>query len=336
MNRKVPLYIVTGFLGSGKTTLINSMLAGSGEKRIGLIVNDFGPICVDASLLGRSSEGMRGTRLQIKELKNGQLFCSCLVGSFIDAATSLADSDLDALWIEASGLAKPSPLLDTMAELGKRSGGSFDFRGMVCVVDASRFSLLASVVNAIPEQIAYSRFVLVNKTDLVSESELKRVIESIRSINSECKIISATHAAIPLRAFENDTSEALIKPGDPAYSGWGENGRPIAFSLSGDVPVNEEGLGAYLTEIAPLCFRIKGFVDTDRGPRFVDCVGTEVKIRTAPPKVAMTGLVVISAAGNSLQSSAQSHWDDLKERSRGSRPLKSGQYLHDKPSASTR
>jgi len=79
MGKPIPIYIVTGFLGSGKTTLINSMLTGMEGEKIGVIVNDFGPVCVDASLLGGASARAEKTELTIKELKNGQLFCSCLV-----------------------------------------------------------------------------------------------------------------------------------------------------------------------------------------------------------------------------------------------------------------
>jgi G3E family GTPase len=120
MNRKSPLYVVSGFLGSGKTTLINRLLSGMTGKRIGIIVYDFGPLAVDSSLIAGALEGAQKTGIEIKELNNGQLFCDCLVGSFIDAVAAFAGTDLDALWVEASGLAKPSPLVDTMALIKKK------------------------------------------------------------------------------------------------------------------------------------------------------------------------------------------------------------------------
>jgi G3E family GTPase len=312
MNNGIPLRIVTGFLGSGKTTLINRILSGMPGKRVGVIVNDFGPVAVDSSLLAGAIGGTLRTGIEIRELNNGQLFCGCLVGSFIDAVDSFAGSDLDALWVEASGLAKPSPLFDTMAEIEKRSGGAFYFRGMACVVDASRFLLLAPVVNAIEEQIAYSRLTIVNKADLVSDSELESVVDAIRSINPGCRIITTVNAVLPQGALEPDGTEAPLQPDDRRYAGWGECGRPIVFSLSGDGAVKEEGLLAFLAELAPQCYRIKGFITTDRGLRYVDCVGAEVKIADPSPGATSTGLVVISAIGDSLRLPAMGHWKDMK------------------------
>lgn len=248
LNNGIPLRIVTGFLGSGKTTLINAVLAGRSGQKLGLIVNDFRPIAVDSALLAAASNGTPASRIEIRELNNGQLFCSCFVGSFIDAVDSFAVSGLDALWVEASGLAKPAPLLDTMAEIEKRSGDTFDFRGMVCVVDAFRFFLLASVVDAIEGQVAYSRYVVVNKADLVSDAELERVVEALRSIKPGSEILTTTRAVLPRGALESGSREAQIKLRDPAYAGWGERGRPIAFGLSGEGAVDEAGLRAFLVQ----------------------------------------------------------------------------------------
>lgn len=314
MSKRIPLYIVTGFLGSGKTTLIAAMLAGMREKRIGLVVNDFGPICIDSSLLGDESAGTRTNVPIIKELRNGQLFCGCLVASFLEAVVSFARSDIDALWVEASGLAKPSPLLDTIAEIDRRTGDYFDFRGMACVVDAARFLPLVSVLNAVEEQIEYASLVIVNKRDLVSDSELAQVVQAVRSINPACRIVTAAQGAIPQGIFDDGSAAAAIRPGDPAYDGWGKPGRPTAFALSGAMIIEEARLRSFLAQIAPESFRIKGFVETESGMKYVDCVGADTKISDPSPGAAPTGLVVISAVGNSLRSRAMSLWKSPEDR----------------------
>jgi G3E family GTPase len=312
----VPFYIVTGFLGSGKTTLVNRLLSGMTAKRVGVIVNDFGSVCVDASLIsgGRSPEG--ASAVTVRELRNGQLFCSCLVGSFIDAAASFAGSGIDALWVEASGLAKPASLLDTLGEIETRTGGEFDFRGMVCVVDASRFLVLSSVLRAIEEQIAYSRFVVVNKTDLVSAAELARVDEAVRSLNPGCAILQADHGNLPPNAFETADPAPAVKPKDPLYAGWGEGGRPLAFTLKSERALAAAELRSFLAAVAPRSYRIKGFVETTEGLSLVDCVGAEVIIsEAATSDRAATrdlGLVVISAEGDSLRADATRQWNRLQ------------------------
>ncbi len=312
----VPFFIVTGFLGSGKTTLLNRLLAGMPDKCVGLIVNDFGSVSVDSSLLGLGQAGEGRAGVIIKELKNGQIFCGCLVGSFIDAVASFVGSGIDALWVEASGLAKPATLLDTMGEISARSGGEFDFRGMVCVVDASRFLVLASALRAIEEQIVYSRFVIVNKTDLVSASELERVVEAVHSFNPDCRILTTDHGILAPDELMTDEAPSSIKPKDGSYAGWGARGRPVAFSLKSSSALDEEALRVFLDEIAPRSYRIKGFVDTSAGLRFVDCVGAEVAIaEVAASAEAATregGLVVISAVGASLRREAARRWDTLQ------------------------
>ncbi len=311
----VPFSIVTGFLGSGKTTLLNRLLAGMKGKRVGVIVNDFGSVCVDSAVIagGRGPDG--ASAVTIRELRNGQLFCSCLAGSFIDAVASFSGAALDALWVEASGLAKPAALLDTLGEITARAGGEFGFRGMVCVVDASRFLALSSVLRAVEEQIVYSRFVVVNKADLVSAAELARVAEAVRSLNPGCTVLTTDHGNLPSGALETADPAPAVKPRDPRYAGWGEGGRPVAFTLdSGRAPAEDE-LRSFLAAVAPRSYRIKGFVETTAGRRFVDCVGQEVRISEVAASDEAGdrpgGLVVISAVGKSLREEAARRWENL-------------------------
>ena len=95
------LILLTGFLGSGKTTLLQQLLREYEDKKIGVIVNDFGKINVDAKLV--SSSG-----IQMAELANGSIFCACIKDKFVDSLIEMSQRDLDYLFIEASGLADPS------------------------------------------------------------------------------------------------------------------------------------------------------------------------------------------------------------------------------------
>ncbi|MDD3824028.1 MAG: GTP-binding protein, partial [Sphaerochaetaceae bacterium] len=103
----VRLYVLTGFLGSGKTSVINSLLGHLTEQRVGLIVNDFGPIVVDSALVA-SPDSVVVT----KSLSGGQIFCSCLSGKFVDSVEAMLPLGPDMIIVEASGLAKPAPLLE--------------------------------------------------------------------------------------------------------------------------------------------------------------------------------------------------------------------------------
>ena len=95
----VPLLFITGFLGSGKTTLLNRVLdeAAAQGKKIGVIINEWGRVNIDSSLI-------RAKDIEIEELNDGQVFCSCLSGNFLEALVLLAKRSLDVVIVETSGI----------------------------------------------------------------------------------------------------------------------------------------------------------------------------------------------------------------------------------------
>jgi len=139
----VPLHIITGFLGSGKTTLLNRLLhAASGQgKKVGVIVNEWGRINIDGRLIAHDG-------IELAELNNGQLFCSCLSASFVQALVLFARHPLDAVFVETSGMANPLPLKELFAEMEKLTGRHYAYQGMTALVDPESFLELAEVVNA--------------------------------------------------------------------------------------------------------------------------------------------------------------------------------------------
>ena len=101
------------------------LLEGS---RIGIIVNEWGDINIDAGLIEHASGD------EIIELSGGQIFCSCLSGYFVKAVVKIASYDLDYILTEASGLAKPSVLMEIVSEVEKRSQGRLVYEGMICII----------------------------------------------------------------------------------------------------------------------------------------------------------------------------------------------------------
>ena len=112
--KHIPLYLITGFLGSGKTSVINHLLDEFAGKRIGLVLNDFGQIEVDSSLVPTSG------KIHTKGLHGGQIFCSCLSGSFIDTVLEFSDFDPDLVLVETSGLSQTHSVAgDHLIDSGK-------------------------------------------------------------------------------------------------------------------------------------------------------------------------------------------------------------------------
>ncbi|MDT7790319.1 MAG: hypothetical protein QOF58_8738 [Pseudonocardiales bacterium] len=148
----IPVVVLAGFLGSGKTTLLNHLLRTSGGTRIGVVVNDFGRINIDAFAVSAQVDSM-------VSLSNGCLCCA-VDGSELDGMlTKLASADLDVIVIEASGLAEPAVLVRMVLQAPGVSYG-----GLIYVVDAVEFG----AVPDLDRSLALADLVVLNKVDRVS------------------------------------------------------------------------------------------------------------------------------------------------------------------------
>ena len=100
MENKTQLYVLTGFLGSGKTTILLKLLDSLKGKKVGIIQNEFGKLGIDGTIL-------RNDDIQMVEINRGSIFCSCLKLSFVQALAEMAEHEFDYLFVESSGLGDP-------------------------------------------------------------------------------------------------------------------------------------------------------------------------------------------------------------------------------------
>jgi len=187
----VPVTILTGFLGSGKTTLLNYILTQKHGHRIAVIENEFGEINIDAELVMTSDE-------EIFELTNG---CVCCV------ATARADllrilekllarrEPLDHILVETSGLADPTPVAQTLFANEKLMRET-SLDAIVTLVDAKHAA--AHLDNIAVDQIVIADRILVNKVDLVGETELRDLEARVRRLNATAPILRSSHARVDL------------------------------------------------------------------------------------------------------------------------------------------
>lgn len=105
--------------------------SGCAGKKIGVIINEWGRVNIDSSLI-------RAKGIEIEELNDGQVFCSCLSGNFLEALVLLAKRSLDVVIVETSGMANPFPLRNILCDLKRLTGGHYVYQGMIALIDPEK------------------------------------------------------------------------------------------------------------------------------------------------------------------------------------------------------
>lgn len=285
----IKLILLTGFLGAGKTTFLNHILEEYKEKKIGLIVNEFSETGIDGALVQSQSDDM-----DMIELTNGSIFCACIKDKFVDALIALSKKDIEYAFIEASGLADPASISLILDGIRKHTEDQYEYCGSICLADAVYFLKYVKVLPALSRQVEYSRAVIINKTDLVTENQVQEVVEKIRELNPNTDIYKTTYGQVSIEAILSEKKEEERKAQETSNT---EQTRPKTVTLVTDEEISEENLLHFLDEIAPSAYRIKGFVKVCGGSREVSAVGTYTAIRQWPVHVATTNLVIISSVG---------------------------------------
>src|SRR5271154_1805585 len=191
---KTPVTVLTGYLGAGKTTLLNRILTEDHGKRYAVIVNEFGEIGIDNDLIVGADE-------EVFEMSNGCVCCT-VRGDLIRVLQGLAKrkGGFDAIVIETTGLADPGPVAQTFfVDEDVKARTRLD--SVTTVVDAKHILLRLSDSREALEQIAFADQIVLNKTDLVDENELRMIEARLRRINPLAPIHRAERSNVPLEAI---------------------------------------------------------------------------------------------------------------------------------------
>lgn len=219
MNRKVPVTVLSGYLGAGKTTMLNYILNNRENKKIAVIVNDMSEVNIDAALIKQG--GFTQTDEKLVELQNGCICCTLREDLIIEVEKLIESGDIDYILIESSGISEPIPVAQTFTYIDEGLGINLSERckldTMVTVVDAYRFwhdfssgeTLLdrkqgtdeqdtREVVDLLIDQIEFANVLVVNKADLVDVESVKELKAILQKLNPDAKIIEAAHSEITL------------------------------------------------------------------------------------------------------------------------------------------
>ena len=295
----IDIYLVTGFLGAGKTTLMQNLLKVFEKERVAVIVNEFGQEGVDAAVLEK--EGM-----VIEQIVDGSIFCVCRSDKFIDAVLKTRELGIDCLLVESSGLANPFGMHEVTAMLQKLSPDRFHYSGSICVIDAKHFTALSDVVPVLIEQVQGADLLLINKIDLSTSEEVEKVEQGVRRLNSEVPIVRTTFARIP-----GDFEIQGLRWHRAAMKGFLVKQTPgiEKFVLKFDsVPVNE--LARWLKKWVFRVYRVKGFCSVQGGTYYVQAVHDDVEVSEMGHKRDENFLIVLGPAGEDIRNMIQSSWSE--------------------------
>ena len=252
----IPFTVLGGYLGAGKTTLVNHLLKHANGQRLALIVNDFGAINIDAELISGQTDD------QIN-LTNGCICCGMSAG-FDEALDSLlARNPLpDRIIVEASGVADVTAL----AQYGHHPGLQLD--GIIVLADAETVRAKARdkyVDRTVLRQLRGADLIVLNKTDLVTDNDLEVLKAWLEDVSPGVPVLPASHGRIPMTAFFGATGGTLEPP--DVRLPHGDHETYVTWHFARSTPVERAQVDDFLAGLPAAVLRGKGFfrVRTESG-----------------------------------------------------------------------
>ncbi|WP_149180322.1 GTP-binding protein [Streptomyces sp. TRM49041] len=289
--QQIPVVVLAGFLGSGKTTLLNHLLRSARGTRVGVLVNDFGSIEIDAMTVA----GQVGSTVS---LGNGCLCCAVDASELDTYLETLArpSSRLDVIVIEASGLAEPQELVRMILASDNER---IVYGGLVQVVDATEFDATRARHPETDRHLGIADLVVVNKADRVPDEELRRVHTTVTGLADRAAVVSAAYGRVDPELLFDHAARAEDPDGTRQLSfedlyaeahEAGHHDHPHAayetVSFTADEPMHPRRLMDFLDSRPDGLYRIKGFVDfgaSDPGNRYaVHAVGRFLRFYPRP------------------------------------------------------
>ena len=259
---KAPFFLVTGFLGSGKTTFLKSFIDRFSQTyRIAIIQNEFAPGKVDGIELKNSDSSF-----EILEVNNGSVFCVCLLSSFVKSLGEFVEAHHpDVVLMEASGLSDPISIGEMLQSPALQD--KIYLSHIWTIVDASYFEKLGKKLPRIQHQVRVADTVVINKTDKEGV-DAADISSWIKVLNPFASIIQSSYCNIEIELnFSGFAMAPVAIRQQKEFASFKSSGSPEIGTnvIKTTRAISLGNLKAFVDELAPDSVRIKGFVRLDNG-----------------------------------------------------------------------
>ena len=284
ISQKIPVTVITGDLGAGKTSLLNHLLVNNNEKKLAVIVNEFGEIGIDSDLVLRSDE-------EILEMNNGCICCN-IRGDLVRIIENILINfgQIEQIIIETTGLADPAPIVQSFwieETLIKKT----KLDGLITVVDSFYFNKHKDRPH-VRKQISFADVILLNKTDLINIEDQKNIEEYLNILNPLAKFIRTKFSATNENLFNIggfDLSSALKI--DPLFLISNNHKHPKdinAICIKNNQIINGDLFNKWIYKFAQFngenLYRYKGIINLDNEPRRFVFQGVHMTLDGRPGK----------------------------------------------------
>ncbi|MBD8032761.1 CobW family GTP-binding protein [Solibacillus merdavium] len=250
------VYLFSGFLGSGKTSMLTDVIRQLKEAGLkpAVIMNELGKLPFDSQAVESD--------VPLKEMLEGCICCSGAEKTEAQIQSLLHDQQFDVLIIETTGAAHPVEALD--AVYSPLFAEQLNIKGIVTVADSrlwlDRAVLTPQVRSLFMEQIRHAHLILANKTDLLTDSEQAQVVYELQSFNSKAFILQTTNGRVPLNLLQNMQSTARVSKDDIVSARIGESFNLGSRLVHFDTSFTQEQFEDWIRELPETVYRMKGYV----------------------------------------------------------------------------